>query len=165
MPPIVVPIAPQYADGFNRCLDAVARERKFLIFEEAPPLESTRRFVAENLAKGNPQFVALDGDTVVGWCDIMRLQRPAISHTGVLGIGIAAGYRGQGLGKRLMAAVMDAARAADFVRVELTVLATNLNAIGLYESLGFQREGLAKSEVRLQGVFLDSWHMAWFPQC
>ena len=39
-------------------------------FLEAPPIEQAREFVRDNIAKGHPQLVALEGDRVVGWCDV-----------------------------------------------------------------------------------------------
>ena len=55
----ILPFAPEHIDGFRRTLDIVARERKYLSFLEAPPLEATREFVLNNIARRNPQFVAL----------------------------------------------------------------------------------------------------------
>ena len=83
----VVPIAEQHIEGFHQCLDSVARERRYLGFLEAPPLESTRQFVQSNIASGVPQFVALDGERVVGWCDISPSRRQGFAHCGELGMG------------------------------------------------------------------------------
>jgi hypothetical protein len=55
-----------HIDSFHAAFDAVARERLYLAFLEAPPLEQTREFVRKTMARGYPQFVALDGDRVVG---------------------------------------------------------------------------------------------------
>jgi len=35
----------EHFDGFWYCLDMVARERKYLAFLEAPPIEQSRAFV------------------------------------------------------------------------------------------------------------------------
>jgi hypothetical protein len=53
------PIAQDHIDGFHRALDIVARERRYLAFLEAPPIESTRAFVLDNIKRGSPQFVAV----------------------------------------------------------------------------------------------------------
>ena len=47
---LICPIAEEYIEGFHRCLDNVARERRYLGFLQAPPLESTRGFVLSNPA-------------------------------------------------------------------------------------------------------------------
>ena len=67
-----VPMRGDHVESFHRALDTVARERKNLLFLEAPALEDTRAFVLGSLAGGNPHFVAEAGSEVVGWCDIRR---------------------------------------------------------------------------------------------
>lgn len=159
----VIPITIEHVESFHRCLDGVARERKYLVFLEAPPIETTRAWIAACLEAGNPQFVAVDGNTVVGWCDVTRKPREAMNHSGSLGMGITAAYRHQGLGRKLLAATLEASKRAGLERVELTVYTTNLNAICLYESMGFEREGLARRFTKIDGVWFDAIEMAWFP--
>ena len=139
-------------------LDVVARERKYLVLTEAPPMESTREFVMNNIAARNPQLVALDAGNVIGWCDIRRDHWHA--HCGTLGMGLLPEYRGKGLGRRLMEATLAAAHEEGFVRVELTAHSDNLRAIALYEKLGFQREGVKRDSVCIDGRFVDSLVMA-----
>jgi RimJ/RimL family protein N-acetyltransferase len=156
----VAPIAPEHIPGFWRALDIVARERKYLVFTQAPPMESTREFVMNNIAARNPQLVALDKGNVIGWCDVRRDHWPAHAHCGTLGMGLLPEYRGKGLGRRLMQAALAAAHDEGFVRVELTAHADNLRAIALYEKLGFQREGVTRDSVCIDGRFVDSLIMA-----
>lgn len=91
----IVPIAISHADSFHAGLDAVARERKYLAIVEAPPLERLREFIADNVARDVPQFVAVDDERVIGWCDIVPASPQAIQHRGTLGMGILASYRGK----------------------------------------------------------------------
>ncbi len=160
LPINILPIAPEHISGFRHALDVVARERKYLVLTEAPPMESTREFVMNNIAVRNPQLVALDRGKVIGWCDIRRDHWPAHAHCGTLGMGLLPEYRGKGLGRRLMQAALAAAHDEGFVRVELAAHADNLRAIALYEKLGFQREGLTRYSVCIDGRFVDSLVMA-----
>jgi hypothetical protein len=66
----IVPIAEEHIAEFHRVLDVVARERKYLAFLKAPPLEAARVFILNNIAKNNVQLVALSADELVGWSDI-----------------------------------------------------------------------------------------------
>lgn len=157
---VIEPIRKAHVESFHRALDIVARERKYLTFLEAPPLESTRAFICEMIENGHPQFVALDGDVVVGWCDIHRSERPSHAHRGTLGMGIVPGYRDRGLGRRLITATLGAAQLIGLHRVELDVHADNARAIGLYEKVGFVREGLARDAVLIDGRYIDAIHMA-----
>ena len=151
----IVPIHEDYIESFHRALDTVSRERRYLAFLEAPPIESTRAFVLDNIANGYPQFVALSAGEVVGWCDVVRKARPVHAHGGVLGIALLPAFRGQGLGERLMLTALAAAKAFGFRRVELTVRRDNANAIALYEKVGFEVEGCQRGAVQVDGVFYD----------
>ncbi|MEQ1523438.1 MAG: GNAT family protein [Aestuariivirga sp.] len=154
------PITPEDIEGFHRAVDVVARERKYLAFLEAPPLADTREFVLENITKGNPLFVVIADDGVVGWCDIVRQTRPIHAHAGVLGMGLLPAHRGRGHGRRLVEASLQAAKLAGFSRVELTVHADNLRAIALYERIGFLREGIKRRATCIDGRFGDTIMMA-----
>jgi RimJ/RimL family protein N-acetyltransferase len=156
----IVPIARKHIHGFWHALDVVARERKYLVLTEAPPIESTREFVMNNISARNPQLVALNKGEVVGWCDVRRDHWPAHAHCGTLGMGLLPEYRGKGLERRLMQAALDAAHIEGFVRVELTAHADNPRAIALYEKLGFVHEGVTRDSVCIEGGFVDSVLMA-----
>jgi RimJ/RimL family protein N-acetyltransferase len=153
-------IAPEHIAGFHRAVDFVSRERKYLAFLQGPPLESSRQFVANNIENGFPQFVALAANDVVGWCDVIPKPRAVHAHSGVLGMGLLPEWRGQGHGRALIAATLDAARRFGLTRIELTVYADNVRAIALYRSVGFQQEGVLKDAALIDGVYLDSLLMA-----
>lgn len=155
------PIAAEDIAGFNAAVDAVAREKRFLGATEGPPMAASEEFVRTNLAKGNPQFVAVDGLRLVGWCDIVRIDRqPMYRHRGTLGVGLLQGWRGRGIGRLLIERAIDAARAADMTRIELTVRCDNETAIRLYEKVGFRREGYHRGTDRIDGVLFDTLSMA-----
>lgn len=132
----IVRIAPEHVNGLRRALDTVAREGRYLALTEAPKLIAVVHFVDRLARLGCPQFVALDGKTVVGWCDI----RPSDEEdgTGVLGMGLLAKFRRMGLGTRLLDACVDA---CPFERISLAVLASNVGAIAFYERHGFVHHG------------------------
>lgn len=157
----VVPITEAQIEGFCAAVDSVARERQFLAFLEGPPLAQSHAFVQENLAGNWPHFVALDEQgEVVGWCDITSMHRQAAAHVGVLGIGVLADYRGQGLGEQLLRAALQAARDKGLTRIELSVHGTNEPAMVLYHKLGFEVEGVKRKAVLIDGVYDDSIIMA-----
>src|SRR5437764_2770277 len=78
----IVPIAAQHVEAFHRALDLVARERKYLAFLEEPPFEETRAFIINNIARNNVQLVALSGDKLVGWADVLPKERTIHAHVG-----------------------------------------------------------------------------------
>ncbi len=151
----VVPIAEAHIASFRETLDTVVRERLYLAMLEAPPLEEVRCFVLDSIRDGRPYFVALEGERVIGWCDISSLHRALFAHSGVLGMGVLDGYREQGVGEALMVAALDAARTTGLTRVELTVREHNVRAKRLYEKMGFVVEGVKRRGVRLDGNYED----------
>jgi ribosomal protein S18 acetylase RimI-like enzyme len=149
----IVPITQDHIESFHRSLDFVARERRYLAFLEAPPLEATRAFVLNNISQAYPQLVASSANEVVGWCDVLPKSRPVHAHTGVLGVALLPEFRGRGLGERLMRQTLDAARTFGLHRVELTVREDNTNAIGLYRKIGFEAEGLLRNAIKIDEAY------------
>jgi ribosomal protein S18 acetylase RimI-like enzyme len=149
----IVPIAQGHIESFHRALDIVARERRYLAFLEAPPIESTRGFIFNNIEHGYPQLVALPAGEVVGWCDVIPKPRPIYAHGGVLGMGLLPQFRRQGIGERLIRQSLAAAQAFGLHRIELTVREDNSNAIALYKKVGFAIEGVQRNVVQLDGEY------------
>ena len=49
----IVPIQSEHIEGFHQALDQVAREKKYLVFDQAPDLDSTREYVMGNILTDN----------------------------------------------------------------------------------------------------------------
>lgn len=157
----IVPIARHHLAGFHSALDRVAREGRHLAMLEAPSFVRTRRFVLDSLKAGAIHVVAVAGyDEVIGWCDLRPKSAPTLRHSAVLGMGLIAPYRGQGLGSRMLAATLDAAGQAGLQRAELVVRADNAPAIALYRRFGFKLEGTLRDYLRVDGVSHDALQMA-----
>ena len=142
-------------ESFLRCLDVVARERRYLAMTEGPTREQADAFLADARARGMVQEVAISGDEVVGWCDVIRKPYPGFEHSGTLGMGLLPAWRGRGLGARLLDASLAGAAKLGITRVELEVFSSNTRAIALYERRGFVREGVKRGARVLDGVTDD----------
>jgi ribosomal protein S18 acetylase RimI-like enzyme len=70
-------------------------------------------------------------------------------------MGVLKGYRGMGIGRGLLMAALDKARARGLERIELEVFASNQAAIALYKSAGFVIEGIKKRGRKLEGIYDD----------
>ena len=125
MSTLISPITVEDIPSFRACLDAVAKERRFLALLEAPSLEHIQGLVTENIAKKIPQVVAKEGTTVVGWCDIQPGWHHTLRHCGSLGMGILASHRGRGLGEALFRACLILAKEVGVTRVELEARSDN----------------------------------------
>jgi RimJ/RimL family protein N-acetyltransferase len=151
-------------DGFYDCFAAICRERRYLALVDPPPKQASRAFVEDARQRGMVQYVAVVDGTIVGWCDIMPHAWEGFRHSGRLGMGIAAEFRGRGIGRRLVDATIRAARDAGLKRIELEVFSSNTNAIRLYEGCGFVHEGVHRrgriidgrvEDVLMMGLLFD----------
>lgn len=89
------------------------------------------------------------GGDIVGDCVIRVPERRKLAHNGSLGMGVASGWRGLGLGRALLTAGVGWARAhPGLERLELSVLHTNEAGSRLYRSLGFAEEGRQAGRIR-----------------
>jgi putative acetyltransferase len=156
----ITPIVQVHATGFHACLDAVARERRYLAQVEAPPLERVLGFVSDSVRNQSAQLVVLDGDQVVGWCDIFPAWPAAQQHCGRLGMGLLSAYRGRGIGHRLLQSCIAMAASQGITRIELDVRADNLRAIKLYERVGFALEARKRQALCFDGVYFDALQMS-----
>ena len=149
----IEPITLARLASHRRAVDAVARERRWLMLVEAPPPEAVEAFVRSNVDRDHAQFVAIDeaADENVGWANVTPGDRPGVTHVGRLGMGVVAAHRGKSLGRRLLDATLAAAWATGLRRIELEVYADNAAAVRLYESSGFEREGVRRLARLLDG--------------
>jgi RimJ/RimL family protein N-acetyltransferase len=138
------PATPADVDGLVELLVAVAGEGRW-IGTEAPVDSERRRRIAEGVE--GPDTIALvaeAGGELVGQLDL-RLARYGVADLGML---VAAGWRGRGVGTALLAEAIDRARAAGAHKIALQVWPHNTAAIALYERFGFQREGHLRRHYR-----------------
>jgi ribosomal protein S18 acetylase RimI-like enzyme len=75
-------------------------------------------------------------------------------------IGVRAAASGQGVGSGLLSELESWARARGLHRLELTVMAHNRRASGLYERMGFAVEGRRRECLLVDGTLVDELYMA-----
>jgi ribosomal protein S18 acetylase RimI-like enzyme len=149
------------AEAILTNINLVSAEHVYLMKEEVPlDLEAERAWLAGFDGERSVLFVAADGSAVVGAADCHGGEFPKIAHSGVLGIAIRDGWRAVGLGRVLMERVLEWMRSRAFLTARLSVFATNVRARRLYESLGFQVEGVRAGHVRIHGELVDEVLMA-----
>ncbi|WP_229868689.1 GNAT family N-acetyltransferase [Streptomyces inusitatus] len=97
------------------------------------------------------------GGTVVGYTRITPPTPLACNRhvRQVQGLAVAAAVRGQGVGRALLRAACERAREEGAVRVTLRVLGHNAPARALYESEGFEVEGVLRGEFWIAGRYVD----------
>lgn len=86
----------------------------------------------------------------------------SINHrNGAAEISIVIGDPGKGFGREALSQLIEYGfLELNLNRIELTVLAFNAAAIHLYQSLGFQQEGILRRRLFRDGKYHDTWVMA-----
>ncbi|WP_031077553.1 GNAT family N-acetyltransferase [Streptomyces sp. NRRL WC-3742] len=78
----------------------------------------------------------------------------------IQGLAVDGAARGRGIGRRLVEAACEAARAEGARKLTLRVLGWNAPARRLYESCGFTVEGTLAEEFLIDGTYVDDVWMA-----
>jgi ribosomal protein S18 acetylase RimI-like enzyme len=116
-------------------------------------------FFAERLATSTV-FAAFRGTDLAGVAGFYIQPGPKHAHKGMLwGMYVRPQARGAGTGARLVAAVIDHAR-AHVELIQLSVIGENLTARRLYERFGFEEYGLEKRAAKYHGIYHDDVLMA-----
>ena len=161
---VVRPADPDDASALVTLAAAVGREAGdwLLTTETWRPVADERRYL--KAVRSHPDaavLVAVDDDRVVGRLSLARDPHPASAHVADLGLMVAAGHRRRGVGRALLEAACVWARRAGVSKLELHVFPWNEPAIQLYESFGFEREGLRRGHYLRDGATVDALLMAY----
>lgn len=124
-----------------------------------PTLERTREGI-EKIASPELAIAAMVGDILVGFGQLMpgKLRR---AHTAMIALGVHEAWHGRGVGRALVAEMLDLAdNWLGLRRVELYVFTDNHPAIALYRKYGFEVEALHRGAALRDGVLIDCYFMA-----
>lgn len=117
----------------------------------------------EKSQKDREILVAVNDDNLLGF---ISYQNPTAmsshSRQWELGIGVAKKAQGQGIGKKLIAAVIEKARQQNIGKLSLRVMDSNPRARKFYEALGFVREAHYKNEFWINNHWVDDYHYAYY---
>lgn len=130
----------------TEALRSVAEERRYL--------RAVRRHPDASV------FVAEDEERIVGRLSLARDIHLASRHVADLGLMVAASHRRRGVGRALLDQAVAWAESVGVQKLELHVFPWNEPAIALYETFGFEREGLRKGHYVRDGVPVDAILMA-----
>ena len=121
--------------------------------------------VAEELRSiaARPRGIVLladdDGD-VVGYVEARGGHFRRNAHRSHVVIGVRASHAGRGIGRRLLEELERWAADQGVLRLELTVMASNERAIGLYRKVGYEVEGTRFAAMLIEGELVDELWMA-----
>lgn len=113
----------------------------------------------EFLKNGAPDRYMLVGELdgkIVGMIGLHVSQNPRMNHTASFGLSVDSDFQGRGFGRKLLEAIIDLSENWLMIaRLELGVIVDNTRAIALYESMGFEKEGVKRWAIKRGGVYMD----------
>jgi RimJ/RimL family protein N-acetyltransferase len=142
---LVRPARERDLDAIVELFVEVAAEGRWIGTEAPVDRDRRRRRLASSLEEERSVvLVAEAGGRIVGQLG-MELAGYGVAELGML---VAEGWRGRGVGSVLLREGIAWARGAGAHKVALQVWPHNAAAIALYEKFGFQREGLLRRHYR-----------------
>jgi L-amino acid N-acyltransferase YncA len=97
----------------------------------------------------------LDG-VVVGWVGVVPYSRRAVYRgVGEESVYVAASARGRGVGRALLAALVESARAGGLWTLQAGIFPENAASLALHHSLGFREVGVRERLGQLNGAWRD----------
>ncbi len=101
-----------------------------------------------------------DSDELIGTVSVTEVVRGSL-QLGWLGYSLDQAHNGRGLTTAAVQLVLDYAfRVLKLHRIEAGVMPHNIASIRVLEKVGFEKEGLSKKNVRINGKWEDHWHFA-----
>ena len=130
-------------------------------FDITPRTEAaTAARIAECRERGWPFLVAEEHGSVVGYAYATQFRdRPAYRSSCENSIYVAASHIGQGVGRRLLAALIEAAGEAGFRQMIAVIGGAEPASVALHSKAGFVEAGRMRSVGRKFGRWLDTLYM------
>ena len=95
--------------------------------------------------------------TIIGWGSLNQFNpREAYRHVVDFSIYVDRAYRGRGVGKVVLARLIELAREHCFHKMVLSAFPSNSGGMALYEQMGFRTVGVYKEQGMLDGRWVDT---------
>ncbi len=144
------------AEAIARIYNQGIEDRVATLETELRTAEERRRWMAARGSR-HPVIVAEADGQVVGWGSLNAFNpRKAYDHAADFSVYVERGWRGKGVGRRLLEALIELARQIGYHKMVLSAFPFNTGGIALYERLGFRTVGIYKEQGLLDGKWVDT---------
>ena len=117
--------------------------------------EERRQWLAARSPR-HPVVAAISGGEVVGWGSLNAFNpRPAYDNVVDLSVYVERAWRGRGVGRALLAHLLDLARGLGYHKMVLATFPYNAAGVALYRRMGFTSVGVYHEQGRLDGRWVD----------
>jgi len=149
------------AREFQKFINSLIEEEAMILLKKKKSLKEEEEWLKEKLKnvknKKQATLIAKDNNKIVGIANV-RLKKDRQSHVGEFGILIRKGYRGIGLGKKLMAEVLKLAKKELTPKpkiIRLSVFDENKIAQNLYRKFNFRRVAKIPKQIEYKRKLTD----------
>jgi len=147
----VVADAPSLAEIYNQAL-----AERSATFETEPRSSAERSDWIASRGERHPILVAESAGEVVGWTSISPYRaRACYDGVGEFSVYVDRRFRGAGVGKRLLVALIDEARRIGYWKLVSRVFASNQASRALCTACGFREVGIYEKHGKLDGRWVD----------
>jgi len=151
----VRPAVPDDAPALARIYNQGIEDRLATLETELRTPDERRRW----LAGRGPRHPVVVGDAVgavVGWASLNPFNpRAAYDHVTDISVYVERGWRGRGVGRRLLTALIGLGGELGYHKFVLAAFPFNDAGIALYERVGFTTVGVYHEQGRLDGKWVD----------
>jgi len=144
------------------CINSLVEEGADIVRTEKVTRNEEAEWLGRYLArieKGEIVHCAAEVDGKVVANSEVEKREGDMSHVGGFGIAIKQGYRGIGIGTKIMQTLIEESQKAGLRIIVLTVFDTNKAAKALYSKMGFKENGRIPKGVYKNGQYIDLIHM------
>ncbi len=131
-------------------------EDRLATLETEPRTADERREWLRTRGPRHPVIVTESGGRVVGWGSLNSFNpRPAYDHVADFSVYVERSWRGKGVGRTLLLALIERARALGYHKLVLAAFPFNDAGVRLYERAGFREVGVYREQGMVDGRWVD----------
>jgi RimJ/RimL family protein N-acetyltransferase len=162
---IIRKVTPDDAKGVTSVINSVILEGRWTALTNTFTEDQERAFI-EGLCDRSAMFAAEVDDKIVGIQviepDGLARYTDSMQHIATIGTWIDANFRGHKIGRSLAEASFTFAKAHNYEKISIQVIADNTRALRFYGNLGFEEIGVAKKHVKFEDRFCDVFYLEKF---
>jgi L-amino acid N-acyltransferase YncA len=115
-----------------------------------------RRLWLRSRGPRHPVVVAESGTEIVAWASLNSFNpRQCYDHVADISVYVERSWRGKGVGRILLAHLLELGRSVGFHKLVLACFPTNKPGVALYERMGFVSVGVYREQGLLDGQWVD----------
>jgi L-amino acid N-acyltransferase YncA len=128
-----------------------------IVAEAAQPIELSQATEPQTVSnRPSTALTGLAAPATTGWASLNRFNpRPAYDHVADISVYVERAWRGRGVGRALLGALIERGGALGYHKLVLAAFPGNAAGMALYTRLGFTRVGVYREQGWLDGRWVD----------